>query len=177
MPVTTNYLLRYPLATGTVDIPGDLGNLANDTDGALRNLANNPCAIATRTSPATQSIPSGAFTDVTFPVEDFDNAGLFTPGAAVITVALFGVYTVSASVQWQPNATGSRALIVLLNGVEIPSVGNEVPVNSVGNGTRLSTAFDIALSPSNQLKVQVLQGSGGNLNVLNARFSVRRVIG
>jgi hypothetical protein len=66
---------------------------------------------------ADQSIPSGSVADLSFNTERFDNANLHDNATNKRLVApIPGVYSVSASVNWDQNSAGSRFLGLRLNG-------------------------------------------------------------
>lgn len=174
MATTPNFALRYPLATGTVNVSGDLQNLATDTDTQLLAVKNVPHAIAVRST--TQSIGNGSFTDITWPTEEDDNMAGFTAGGSVITVSTAGIWTVKAGILWPANGTGTRALLIIIDGVELTGAGDE-RIPTAAASTRQVVSADVKLTAGQQIKMQAFQSSGGSLNINSGRFSVMRGAG
>lgn len=175
MGATGTFGLPYPDVTSTVDWVADMQALATAVDTNMVNVFNPPAAAAYRTTNLT--IGNGALTDVTLTTEEFDNTSMFAPTSTIITTPLFGLYAVTGSAQFTANATGGRQIVLLKNGVQVPGAGCEVPTSGGTFTTRLTLATTVQCAVSDQLKLQVLQTSGGNLDILNARFSVVRVSG
>jgi hypothetical protein len=174
MATTTNFALRYPLSSAAVNPPVDFQNLATDVDTQMLAVKNPPGSIASRTT--TQSIPNGAFTDVTFPTEDFDTMAGFTAGGSVITVSAAGVWTIKGGIQWPANGTGTRALLIIVDGVELTAAGDE-RIPTAAATTRQVVSADVKLTAGQQIKMQAFQSSGGALNINVGRFSVIRCTG
>jgi hypothetical protein len=174
MATTTNFALRYPLSTGTVQVHTDLQNLATDTDTAMLGVKNPVGSIGVRST--NQTIGNAAFTDMTWPTEEFDNMAGFTAGGSVITVSVAGVYNVKAGVKFPANGTGTRSMLIIIDGVELPG-GSDERIPTAAASTRMTVSADVKLNAGQQVKIQVFQSSGGNLDVQTGRFSVLRSSG
>lgn len=171
MATTPNFALRYPLASATVNVSGDMQNLATDVDTNLLAVKNVPRAIASRVT--NQSIANASFTDLTWPVEEEDNMAGFTAGGSVITVSTAGIWTIKGGIFWPANGTGTRAFLILVDGVELTGAGDE-RIPTAAATTRMVVSADVKLTAGQQIKLQGYQTSGGALNVSGGRFSVIR---
>jgi hypothetical protein len=120
-----------------------------------------PCAIATRTT--TQSIPNTTRTAVTFDTESYDNDGLFTAGTTTITITRAGVWEIESFVAFASNATGMRWNAIFINGVLIQESAS-VPATG-GNSTPVLCYMKRVLVVGDAVTTQVLQSSGGALNI------------
>lgn len=171
MGTTTNFALPYPALSDDPDVPGDIQALATAIDTALLAVKNPACAIGTRAT--NQSVPTGTFTDITLPTEEFDNAVMFTAGTAIITVPVTAVYDIEGSANWAANGTGTRSLIVQVDGAGVTAAGDE-RTPSASAATRQGFAIKKLLTAGQQVKMQGFQSSGGALNITEARLSVLR---
>jgi hypothetical protein len=111
---------------------------------------------------ANQSIPSGAYTTVTWGVENYDRGADLTAATGVFTVPEYGLYEVMAAVVYSGMSSGTQIALAIFN-----------------NGVQKGTAFDYAggASPglvvcdaqlcnaSDTLDVRAYQGSGANKNL------------
>ena len=111
------------------------------------------------------SIPTGAFTAMTFDTEDFDNDTMHStvtnPGRITFTHA--GIYRVTANIQLASSAVGSnRALEIRLNGTTVIAEVNLLPAATL-LAECLSTIY--SFSAADYVEALVFQDSGGGLNV------------
>jgi len=174
MATTATWLLRYPLSSNTVNVPQDMQNLATDTDAALTSVKNPPGCAGVRS--AALAVVTSTFTDITLPTEEFDNASMFTAGAATFTVptGFGGLYQCSCYVQWAANGTGSRSIQMQINGVDVDGAESEQPPAAAAV-TRQGFSVPVKLSAGDVVKVRAFQSSGGNLNLNKARFGIVRL--
>lgn len=123
---------------------------------------------------ADQAITTGGGgTLVTWNVEDFDTSGLHDnavnntrltiPGAGGSKAS--GLWLFNAQVRWASNIVGDRSLRILKNGTIISQV--DTPASFTVAGARSQATIVTQLDPvvSDYFEVQVLQTSGGDLNI------------
>lgn len=130
---------------------------------------------------AVQSVASGtALVVVTLDVADVrvPAAGWGTPSTATLTVPANagGRYLVSASAEFEANATGDRRVAVTLNGAGTVFTGGRLqqkaPAPATGTGN-LTTSGYVELTAGDVLRLEVAQDSGGNLNVTGSLSLVK----
>jgi hypothetical protein len=119
-----------------------------------------------------QSIPNNTVTALTFDFDTFDTAGLHDPSTnnTRLTAPIRGVYQVTAGVEWESNANGSRQLAVYRNGVNAgfgDHLGSSQMPASADGPTMQTVSELVTLTPGQFVEAAVLQTSGGDLN---ARF-------
>lgn len=115
---------------------------------------------------ANQTIATGTLTILTFDSEDYDTDTLHdtVTNNSRITIALTGKYFVFGLGQWVAGAGTLRQNLFLLNGS-----GHFSDVKAVvgaGAGTDNVTSFIDNFNAGDYLELQVLQDSGGNLDVV-----------
>lgn len=118
------------------------------------------------TSASDQSIGNLGVTNLSFETERYDTANLHEPtNNARFTAPTTGIYAITAQVQWAPNASGSRVLILRKNFAG--SIGDDYR-NAVGGGnpTIQTVTTQARLQAGDILAAQVFQDSGGSLNVV-----------
>ncbi len=136
-----------------------------------------PGAVATRPGGSTQSIPNNTVTAVTFTVETFDNMAGFAATSSTITVSEAGVYAVTAGGAFAANATGLRVIAIQQNGVDVPGGLQEANAPAGGGIGYINVSQHILASAGDTVIVNVLQTSGGALNIDACRLSVVRATG
>jgi hypothetical protein len=117
-----------------------------------------------------QAIGTGSGTDISFDTNDFNvgysgNIHNTATQPTRFVAPVDGTYEFKATVQWEANATGYRNLTVVKNGAAAVPGGLSQVVPVTGAETIVSVAVDVVLAKDDYLTVQVLQNSGGNLNV------------
>lgn len=183
MPGTTSPLgFRYPLYTEANNGSTQIQNLANDIDAAVTVAQANTALAVTRkraaaSETAAQSIPNNVLTALTYGTEEFDNDNMINLGVnnTLITATSAGIYLVECQVQFASNATGDRELDIVWSGG-----GGQMSIRSKAVATditRLSVSFLYKATAAQTFQSQVLQNSGGALNVTTRRFSATRVSG
>lgn len=98
----------------------------------------------------------------------------FTTG--VFTVALAGLYQVSAAVTWDSNTTGNRTLLFALtnSNYTLDSSWQAASAALVGNATQQATGI-VSLNAGSTVKAQVYQTSGATRQVTNANVKIVRL--
>lgn len=151
------YLKPAATAAGRVQVDGDLV-----IDGA------NSEYVARIRNSAAQSIPNNTDTKLVFntasstPASDsYDPNGWFNDANDSIDIGQDGFYCITANVSFAANATGRRAVTLVLNGTGISSV---VFSASSSSGTNLVSTTNMYLFAGDQVTVNGFQNSGGALN-------------
>ena len=158
---------------GTTGIAGDSNCYENDFSGnqilgcttttiSYVGVSSKPCCLVN--IPAPISISTGYAPTILNWATVFDNAAMHSVGAQNINIVKTGIYSISVNIYWSLNATGNRYLIVSSASTVLGKV------NTVSNGfasdiTTQSITLLKNLSSGEIVKVQVMQDSGGNLNV------------
>lgn len=127
-------------------------------------ISNPPCCQVFRDS--RQIIPNNILTAIEFDEEKYDTDGMHSAGAKTrITFNTAGVYLVTLSCTWQPNATGYRFAQIRKNGVDIiafDSRDRQESIAAVGHNLACQESF----AASDYIETMVRQNSGGNLQIL-----------
>lgn len=180
--LTPNQNLPYPLYTEAVNPPAQIQALADAVDDALvasqALIASIVARKASRASRVTnQSIANNTPTLVQFTTEDFDNDNMINLGGSNtnIVVQTSGLYLVTGSVTWATNATGIREALLLKNGTAIAGLRELNNGGVLASGTPATHLINAVVTDI--FTLQVLQTSGGALNVSSAVFSASRVSG
>jgi hypothetical protein len=142
----------------------------------LEFLVRRPGAKARRIAP--QTIPAGAWTSVEFTgPDDFDTDAFHDTGSSsqVFTVptSLGGWYDIRAAATFAPNATGNRAIRVVINGVTTYQAVAVDASQVSGGQTGVTFSEELFLAAGDTFEVQVYQQAGADLDILNARASAR----
>lgn len=148
--------------------PGTLtSSVANGLRDAIRFLQSPPLAELRQS--VAQSIPNGAWTAVTFDVEDvdtdLDDAGGHSSGTNTRYTARYpGWYSLAGGAAWVTNATGQRGVYWAVNGTSVN--GSQVLLSAISAfetcvPARLVLAY---LAPGDYVEMYVYQSSGGALN-------------
>lgn len=126
-----------------------------------------PIACEVRAS-GSQSIPNTTPTAITFDTEVSDPYGMHSPttNPSRVTVPAPGVYLITGRVAYAQNATGFRAVDLVVNGGTYIA-GNYLPVTTSGTAIAMLGVNAIhALNQGDYVELVALQGSGGALNSL-----------
>lgn len=103
--------------------------------------------------------------------EIFDTGGLHDPSSTdELTAPVAGVYVVSATVEWEANATGYRVISVFGSGLPIATVGGPA-LPSPALTTQSVTGID-RLAKGEVVRVEGHQHSGGDLDAQLKRFAM-----
>lgn len=120
---------------------------------------------------ATQSLPNGTDTMVTFGASDFDTDTMGTTGASArITINTAGVYLVTYSVGFAAGTPGGgRFVTIAKNGTGSALNATGFGWNGAAGSTSLQSmvtnAVTLSLAATDYLQINAWQSSGGNLNI------------
>lgn len=147
------------VTTGTT-ITSTWGNAVRDAEQFLAN----PPACRVYNS-AVQSVANGVNTMLTFNSERFDTDSMHSTATNTsrITINTAGVYMLTASISFAPNATGRRQLAFRINGATYIAAHAEVPISGLEHEMALAAVWKFAAA--DYVEVSALQTSGGALNV------------
>jgi hypothetical protein len=166
--------------TGTIINNAWKTEFYNQIDAALLAVAAPySAAVATNT---TQSIPTGAWTTLTFQVEEADVGGLFTlaqPTRLTIPAGAAGLYLITATVTMAPVAGAAQAFLMAL----MINANFAMFVSAVFHASGSSGGIVTAQWPLNAgdyLELQVIQGTGsanlsGGSPPSASRFAINRL--
>lgn len=113
-----------------------------------------------------QSVPNGAFTDLTFDAEDWDNYNghSISTNTARYTVQVEGYYEVFGGISWAGNINGRRASTWAVNGTAISGSEMAIIATSASNVDHPARPTVLALSVADYITLQGWQDTGGALN-------------
>lgn len=116
---------------------------------------------------ADQTLTTGVTTTLNFNSERYDIGNLHDTATnnSRLTIPVSGVYQITANVFFALNATGFRAVNLLLNGTTLIGHTRQQAVAGGASGTALNISCDYELTAGNYIEVQAFQNSGGNLAV------------
>lgn len=123
-----------------------------------------------------QAISHDSVVALIWQVEDIDDWSGHATNAAEILDETAGMYVVSCMVEWDSDSTGIRQCHIVTTGGRSIAFDRQDALFSEGNV--LSCAGVIDLDGSDEVKIEVLQKSGGSLNVLateRTKFQIARV--
>jgi hypothetical protein len=121
------------------------------------------------TNSANISINNTTATALTFNTETNDSGGMHstTSNTSRVTVPSGGDgwYVITGNVEFAANATGQRAIAILLNGTSNIATERAVAASAAAN-TQLSIATQYPLAAGDYIELTAYQSSGGALNVV-----------
>lgn len=139
-------------------------------DNLTAIVAANPLVVpAARVSHgADQTISNDTQTTLAFNKEKYDYDAIHdnTTNNSRLTCKTAGLYTITASIQFASNSSGSRAILILLNGKTI--IGGDQRDASPDIATTCNVSVDYPLAVNDYVEVQAYQNRGGNLNVVSS---------
>lgn len=114
---------------------------------------------------ANPSIPNSAMTTVAFDTEayDTDNIHSTTVNNSRLTATTAGFYSIGGTLSYTANATGYRALQILLNGATVLAGQGFVSSALSQSANWLNVSTMMFLSAADFVEVQTFQSSGGAL--------------
>jgi hypothetical protein len=140
-----------------------------DSTSFLRSDTTAVTASVMRLAAQTSVTASG--TVLTADYEFFDPSGMHAGSGSDLTAPKSGTYVVSAVVEWDPSGAGYRraSIVSVDSGAFATVAGPALP--SPAYTSQSITGIE-QLSAGQSVHVEVLQGSGGNLNVRLSRFQI-----
>ncbi|MDP1877971.1 MAG: hypothetical protein Q8M17_10510 [Actinomycetota bacterium] len=164
----TQHIPGVKVAASCCPIPGAACWIARDGRDAMVLASLAPvapaCIALARTS--AQSIPSGAFTAVSWSSETGDNSGMWASGTT-LTVVVPGLYVLTAQVAWPASTTGIRWLRLLVDGSAVAS-DVRAPVNTAQT---VALAWSVRLAQGAAVTVDVQQDTGSAVNLASAALT------
>jgi len=158
-------------------VPGAIGGLELADDAVTpAELAQVPAANTLWISaPETTNSAAGKTLHANFDI--YDTAGLHDEGSSseFFVAPVDGMYVVSATVDWEPNGTGYRRSTITGPSGPVASVSGP-PLAAPAYTSQQVTGIE-RLAAGQSVKVEVLQGSGGNLGAHLSRFQITYVGG
>lgn len=156
-----------------VDAAAATGSLRTLGTGALQSAVGNHthaggggADISARvTHNVDQSIPNGTVTTLAFNTESFDTDAIHdtVTNNSRLTCKTAGVYAIFGGLRFASNATGRRFALILLNGITNIAVYSSNA--DAGGQHQMTISHMYKLAVNDYLELQVLQTSGGALNV------------
>jgi hypothetical protein len=115
---------------------------------------------------AALTIPNITATKLTFDAERYDNGGLHSTSSNTgrLTAVRAGKYLISGHIGWAASATGIRSLSLLLNNTTF--FGRHVTPGVATYQVYLSVSSIYHLAAADYVEIQVVQTSGGDLNIV-----------
>jgi hypothetical protein len=115
---------------------------------------------------ANQSINNATETLITYDSERWDTNSMHSNSTNTgrITIATTGKYLIGSSIAFASNASGVRNSFIKVNGSTYIAGWNVQAVNGDATFVNVNTVYE--LTAGDYLTTTVIQGSGGNLNVL-----------
>lgn len=115
---------------------------------------------------ANQSISSGSFVALAFNIEQYDEGALHDTAVnnSRLTASVAGKYHVYGSVQWDSNATGSRALGITTNSGYFAAY--DIMHTMTASLQDMSVSSIVNLGVGDYVQIQVFQNSGSSINIL-----------
>ena len=159
---------------------GDIFEIARRNAGSEWILGSALLAdkVATVLRLTVQTITTSTSTTILFTTADeYDPRAWHDPGGANperITPGEIGRYLVICNVVWAANATGRRYNSVVVNAVTLERI-NLSPVEN-GEITATTLVTEVAISnAAHYFTLEVYQDTGSNLNITEARATIRKV--
>jgi len=116
---------------------------------------------------ANEATATGIYEYLNFDTESYDtdsmHEGVTNPSR--ITIKTAGVYAFGASIMWEANATGERAMLIYLNRATVIGWDGRKANSDAGRPTSNEKDLTHEFSVNDYIEVRVRQTSGGNLNV------------
>ncbi len=150
----------------------DAAKVAAGSLGTAALSASIPAARVTRSGASgAQSISDSTNTALAFTEERYDTASMHDNATnnTRLTAPVTGIYEISASIVWGPNATGRRQVFLRKNGSTTLAIEHGVPGSGSDWGQTITTAP--SLQAGEYVEVLVFQNSTGALDVLKANES------
>lgn len=146
----------------------------------IKSVGGSPhSCLLTRSSAQVTAQPittGGTVKAVLWDTETQDLTGLHSTASNtdLITIAVPGIYLVTANIEWQGNVTGLRQVLIVKNGASVSNGDLRTPPS--GNNFEMAYSRPLRLAAGDTLRVNVFQTSGVSLDVTaNSTFSAVRI--
>lgn len=116
-----------------------------------------------------QSINNNSWTTIVIDAGNFDTHTMLGANKVTIPTGQAGKYLIMCGVSFDPHATGARSIKIRVNGSTYAYVKHEAVEAADHTVMIVSTIED--LSAADEITVQAIQNSGGNLNLPGNRQS------
>lgn len=160
---------------GVVVHQAGLNNLSTNGDSLCQITTGKTSASGVSSKPicevhltSNKSIANSADTLISWDATGYNTDNMWVGSVPTqITVQTAGKYRISVTTDWAPNVTGARLTKILVNGTaNANSVATtQTGANPVAIATAYSTVYTAALAAGATIFVDVLQNSGGALNL------------
>lgn len=124
---------------------------------------------------ATQAITTSTATAVSWDTEVWDNSSFWAAGTPTqVVVPATEWYSITATIEWDTNATGIREACIRVNGATYRSCSR---VTATGGSTRVTVTTYLTLTAADYYEVMAFHTKGSNENITFAHTEVLRWIG
>jgi hypothetical protein len=152
---------------GTSLINGGTVGTATMTGGTINTSVAIKTPYARLTSGSAIPTTTGSVTTLSFDTERYDTDNLHAAGTPTrLTCNTAGLYDIKFNGGFASNATGFRTAYLQLNGGTYIAIQTFPAVN--GDATLFALSTEYVLAANDYVEVQVLQNSGGTLNITQA---------
>lgn len=142
--------------------------------GSASEFGNMHQGVIIKRRVATQSIPNNVATAVAMDTVTLDRCGAGTGTSSIMRRA--GLYLINATALFSGATAGVRQVTVLFNGVPIAGGAFSSPAAASATTVSGSVVFPLAQADiGGNIRIEVLQDSGGALNMANAYLSIREI--
>lgn len=149
-----------------VELQGTLiNNAVETTKELLRFEGSSPSSNGAGGTFATGTTPLTVFWDVQTDPSGLESAGVYT-------CPVDGLYSVSASVTIQTNATGVRFIFLTVNGSVLTGSNDDAVTSNVH---RLAVSIIRRFTRGTTLAIQIAQTSGGNLSATQGVIDIHLI--
>jgi len=159
-----------PVASSCCPIPGAGCWILTDGRDMLVIATQARIAELLLTRTTAQAIATGTWTAITWTSEASDPAGMWASGSTA-TVTAPGLYQLTAQATWPASTTGMRGLRFLANGTPI-AADTRAPVNAAHTA---ALSWITRLAVGDTLTAEVLQDTGGSVNLTSAALAAARL--
>jgi hypothetical protein len=144
------------------------------SESFVRNDTTPLTAIMARDGSTLETAATATGKILTFNVELYDPSNMNQATSDRLIAPVAGTYVVSTTVDWSPNATGYR--VIAVEDSQGTDFGGAIgPATNAVAFTRQNATGIIHLEAGDFVRVQALQGSGGDLDVRIVRFQMTYV--
>lgn len=140
---------------------GELETSLDDAEALIGTLLVGRRRYATLRKDSAQNIPDNTITKISFNDVSLLGQGM-SVSAGAVTVDTEGIYNVSAAVRFVNNATGSRQILIYVDGS--PYESTITLATSLNTGS-VTVAGQVKCNVGSVVEIRVLQTSGGTLGL------------